>query len=61
MKFKIYRDCDAKALRKLVVELWKGSVLVDRRRMFSFPLFSLKKRLARKMARMQRMYEIIKE
>lgn len=52
LKFKIWRDCDAKRVRKVCIELWNGDQLVDRRRMFSFPLFSFSRRLERKQERM---------
>lgn len=56
----IYRDSDSLRLRKLVVELWDGGELMDRRRMFAFPLFNLANRIARKKLRMQRLGYIIK-
>ena len=60
MLWNIYRNGDSLRLRKLVVELWDGAELVDRRRMFSFPLWTLPARLERKKARMLRLATIIK-
>jgi len=56
MKFNVYRDCDTLRLRKVVIELWQGDKLLDRRRMFGLlglPMFA--RRLARKKARMLRL------
>lgn len=60
MTFKIHRDVDTLRLRKVVVELYAddGSLL-DRRRMFSFPLFSFAARLRWVKARMLRCGQIM--
>lgn len=56
--FKIHRDCDTWRLRKVVIECHgEDGELIDRRRMFSFPLFNLDKRVARKIKRMTRCAE----
>ncbi len=48
----VYRDCDERfRLRKVVVSLRQGSMLVDRTRMFAGPLF--KWRLSRRIRKMQ--------
>lgn len=61
MTFKIFRDCDTLRFRKMVVELYaEDGSLIDRRRMFSFPLVSLARRLERKKRRMLRFANIIK-
>lgn len=54
MKFKIYRDCDAKKLRKVVIELYsEDGELIDRRRMFYLNLIGcFRARLERKMGKM---------
>lgn len=49
-RFVVYRDCDTLRVRKVVIELYHNDRLVDRRRMFAFPLFT--KRLKRKQRRM---------
>jgi len=56
----IYRDGSVFRLRKLTIELWDGGELMDRRRMFAFPLFNLQARILRKKQRMQRLGYIIK-
>lgn len=56
----IYRDGNGLRLRKLVIELWDGGELMDRRRMFAFPFFNLAQRIARKKNRMMRLGYIIK-
>jgi hypothetical protein len=36
MRFHVYRDCDARRLRKVVIEIYdKNGILVDRARMFA--------------------------
>jgi hypothetical protein len=58
MKFHIYRDCDQRfRVRKVVVELWNGEALVDRRRMFAGPLFAL--RLKLKMKKMKHFASVL--
>ena len=56
MYFKIYRDCDSKRLRKIVIELWHNNVMLDRRRSFSrLRMKRLAKVLARKKRRMEKL------
>lgn len=56
MYFKIYRDCDVLRLRKVVIELYDNEgALVDRRRMFGYPMFS-----ARCRAKQRRMIRLAK-
>lgn len=52
-RFQITRDCDTLRLRKVVLELFYGDMLLDRRRMFAGPLFNM--RLRRKKLRMLRL------
>lgn len=55
MKFNVYRDSDTLRLRKMVVELWDGDKLLDRRRMFGmFGTKFMARRLLRKCRRMLR-------
>jgi hypothetical protein len=52
MKFHVYRDCDQRfRIRKVVVELWAGDELINRRRMFAGPFFYV--RLLKKMKKMK--------
>jgi hypothetical protein len=53
MKFFITRDGTALALRKVTIELWtEDGLVIDKRRMFSFPLVNFARRLERKKQRM---------
>ena len=46
MFFRIYRDSDTMYFRKVVIELYNADgSLLDRRRMFAFPLFNFERRL----------------
>lgn len=50
MRFKIYRDGDAMMgfiprLRKVVIELWQGTILLDRQRTFTGPLLKYRLRI----------------
>jgi len=52
MRFKIYRDGDAMMgciprLRKVIVELYKGSVMLDRQRIFGGPFLRLRLRITK--------------
>ena len=55
MKVKVYRNCDTIRIRKVVIEIWDGDQMLDRRRMFMFGRFE--KRLARKIKRMKALCE----
>ena len=60
MTFKIYRNVDVLRARKVVIEIYsENGQMIDRRRMFSFPLMTLAKRLERKKARMLRCAKIL--
>jgi hypothetical protein len=55
MRFEISRDGGAWRFRKLQIELFGAEgCSIDRRFMFSFPLFTLARRLERKKRRMLR-------
>lgn len=57
MRFKVYRDCDHKARRKVVIELYtEQGVLLDRRRMFGLNIFGFFK--ARLEAKKHKMLEL---
>lgn len=56
MYFKIYRNCDVLKVRKVVIELYDNkNNLIDRRRMFGYPFFSIRCR-----AKQRRMIRLAK-
>lgn len=62
MQFKVYRDCDSRRLRKVVVELykWDGSLL-NRCRLFAVPLFNFARRLKRRQDLMLKQASVMQE